>query len=884
MLRNLLGSGSKTAEMQAILQQMQDTVARYEKLTEGAERSADRLARLGEPIQKATGDVDALLARLSDIERRFEGMVQLSKLLESLEDRTSHLTQHQEKAESHITSALQDAERVRTIFEDLSHKVDLATELKERLTSFMDVERPFQELRELADSLRGQVEATSETLARSREQQDRHLDAQKLTNSKMEALDRRRDELGRDLQDKERRVAAVEQAMHGLDGVQETVANVRRDMDTLKSLGDFVGQKIAALEAQREAVEAAQARADQLDRAMRQIDAGVRQQHENEATLGALQDQVATLRSLHEAVVERSAEMADLQRATDGQAQSIREDLTLARDEMKNAVERFEFETRGLESVSQRVADVRAALSDFETRFKTLTESGHSIEELKSQAQTMTGQLKLIADELGRAGQDSKQLQSLRRELDEAQAASRELSAQVARLDEARPALDAALRDVEQLGRSHAMVKDALENTERAQAEITRSRESHAETRSWLSSVDASLDELKERVTELRKVTPTIELVQKQARDVSESLSAIESRREFLEELRRRMADLGALGSNLDERGRQLQSRMEAAEQNFVGLIKRADEAERTNQAVSEMAASLQQAQARADEIGKMIETIEARSESVEGIAEQSRLLQQELDQRQHALKDAAKDLQRASALRQEAAASAQQLEETAKRLAGALNAADQRVARVGALSNQLEDRASNLQFVEKRLGQFEERLAKWDLVDQDVARSLEQITARQSTVEALRADLERMFATAEKTAEDVRVITSAHREIAESRGLLDDVRDRLREVRDTASTLDEREREMARAEQRLSRTQALLTDVRSSLKALLEQRVVVDQAMERAGSLQFLLKQAEAMIDVLREERKLTARVQAAGAGEWGEADDDDEELRRAA
>ena len=149
MLKNLLGGGSKSAEMQAILQQMQEAIARYEKLATGADRTADRFARLGEPIEKATGEVDALVTRLSDLERRFEGMVQLSKLLESLDDRAAKLTHDQQKAETQIASALGDAERVRSIFEDLSHKVDLATELRERLTSFMEVEKPFQELRDL---------------------------------------------------------------------------------------------------------------------------------------------------------------------------------------------------------------------------------------------------------------------------------------------------------------------------------------------------------------------------------------------------------------------------------------------------------------------------------------------------------------------------------------------------------------------------------------------------------------------------------------------------------------------------------------------------------------------------------------------------------------
>ena len=55
---------------------------------------------------------------------------------------------------------------------------------------------------------------------------------------------------------------------------------------------------------------------------------------------------------------------------------------------------------------------------------------------------------------------------------------------------------------------------------------------------------------------------------------------------------------------------------------------------------------------------------------------------------------------------------------------------------------------------------------------------------------------------------------------------------------------------------------------------------MVVDQATERAGSLQFLLERSEAMIDVLREERKLTARVRSAGAVAWDEGGDDKEDL----
>src|SRR6202008_207416 len=97
-------------------------------------------------------------------------------------------------------------------------------------------------------------------------------------------------------------------------------------------------------------------------------------------------------------------------------------------------------------------------------------------------------------------------------------------------------------------------------------------------------------------------------------------------------------------------------------------------------------------------------------------------------------------------------------------------------------------------------------------------------------------ADLERMFVMAEKTASDVRSITSAHRDVAEGRALLDRVLGQLREVRDTTEALDERRRQMGQAEARLARADALLIDVRSSLEVLQAQKVIVDHALEKAG------------------------------------------------
>ncbi len=889
LLKNLLGNGSKdrelAEEMRALLHEMQQERGRYEALIESVRASADRLQELGGPIAKAGSDVDAVAARLGDLEQRFVAIAQLSTQFQTLDERAEGLEHNRQRAETEIAESLDDVQRIRSAFEELRNKVDAALGLKDQLEAFLEIDKPFQQLRGEAEALRGHVDGTGEHLARLREQQDRLVDAHKLAMSKMEALDRRRDDLGRSLQDKERRVASVDQAVRGMDGIQHTVDDVKREIGTLKALGDSVVQKTAALEAQRETVERALAQAGHLDRAMRQIDAGVRQQQENEKALSTLQDQVAALRLLHEAVLERSNEISQLQRETDEQTRATRQDLGAVSDEMKKTVERFDFESRGMESVSQRVADLRSSLSDCENRFKGLSEPSLAVGELTSKTQALASHLQTLSDDVGQVDQDMGRFQAIRRNLDETGRTARDVGVQLAQIEEARPIVEATLRDLEQLSGAHAMVKDALEQAQLSHGEIARVRESQSETRVWLAGVEQSVGELREQVGDLHKMAPTIAVVQEQAQRLKESMTAIESRRAFVEDLHQGMADLGALSGKLDERGRQLQTRMEAAEQRFVGLAAHAEEAERLSMTVATVSSNLHEAERKTDEIGKTMAAIGARCESVEELAERTRGLRAELEQRQHAVTEATKDLQRASTSRKEAAASAQQLDELAKRLATALSAAERRVARVGELSTQLEDRAANLRSVEKRLGQFEERLAKWDPVEKEVARSLEQIAARQGTVEALQADLDRMFVMAEKTATDVREITSAHQEIEQSRRLLEDVMGRLREVRDTANGLDERKRQMAKAEERLARADALLVDVRASLEALQGEKAIVDQAVEKAGSLQFLLKQAEATIEGLREEREMTARVRAALA--VGRQDDDadpDEDLVKAA
>jgi chromosome segregation ATPase len=844
---------------------MQEERVRYEKLVESSRDSIDQLKQLKTPIETAASGVEATTARLDGIEQRLVSAEKLPWLFETLEERAEELKQTQEETSSKVSSSLEEAQQIHSNLESFAKKVDGAADLKMELEKFLEIDMPFRRLQEEAKSVRGQVEGTGEQIARLHEQQERLTDMHKLGTAKMEALDRRREELGRDMQDKERRISDVDQALNRIDGVRETVDEITREIGTLKALGDSVTQKTAELGARSEVMNQALTRADSLNQAMSKIDVGMQQQKDNEKILNSLQEQVITLRTLHDTVMERSDEVTALQRESEEETQRTRQDLAGLREEMKNTVNRFDFESRGLESVSQRVVDLRSDLMEFESRFEDLTKASQTVAELDTATLKTAERLTAISNDVERIDEEAAKLESIRRDLGQTGKKADELGVQVAKMVEHQPAVAATLRDFEQLRSSHAMVKDALEQNQLAHAEITRVRENLSETRSWLQGVEESLGVLREQVSELGGMMPTVESVQNKAELVSASMAEIESRETSVEALKVSLSELEALSGNLDKRGKTLLTQMHSAEQQFDSLASQAEEAERMARTIAEVSSDLGKSTQRADEVSKTMAEIETRCESVDELADRTRTLRGEIDQRQHALEEASADLERASELRQQAAASAQELDELAKQLAKSLSSADRRAGKVSEMSTELEVRVKNLESVEERLGAFEERLARWEHADQEITRTLEQISARQNTIESLKADMERMSVTAENTAANVRAITSAHRDAEEGRKLLEDVMGRLIDIRKTAGAIDDRKRQLTRAEERLARADALLVDINSGLSTLQAQKVIVDQAVERAGSLKFLLKQAEGMIEGLRDERRMTADVHAA-------------------
>ena len=114
--------------------------------------------------------------------------------------------------------------------------------------------------------------------------------------------------------------------------------------------------------------------------------------------------------------------------------------------------------------MSERVADLRSSLADFEQRYKGLSEARQAVIELKGQTQAAASQLRPLAEEVGHVEREIVQLRAIRRDLDASGAVARDLGTRVARIEEVRPLVEVALKDIEHLGGAHALVNRRRES------------------------------------------------------------------------------------------------------------------------------------------------------------------------------------------------------------------------------------------------------------------------------------------------------------------------------------------------------------------------------------------------------------------------------------
>src|SRR6266851_294622 len=800
------------AELRSILAQMQRERVAFEGLTTGARDSTQQLAQLTQPIAEAQKVVAELQGRVKSLER-------LVPVLATLDEQTEGVSRTQRRTETQVEHTAAEVKNLRTEIEQLQATFDAALAREGDLASLLESAGGLKSLRADADTLTGQVRDLSTTFDRARQRQDELKRAGEAAAARLHAFEERQQQVHGGIATAQTRVTGLEQAFAHLGQAAADAADTKRQLGTLKSLADYVTQKVAVLEQQREVVDRTIGQATQLDDVLRDIDAKIQKHEASAEHLGALETRVTELQTLHGDLLARSREV------------STRHDQIARADQ-----------------------DLRGALTDMETRCRTLDESTRTIGDVRSQADGLATQLGGISETVGQLETQAERLGAVQADAQQLAGTVEHMTQRVARLEKAQPSVEAALRDFASLKGTHEEVKDALERMQLAEGEIARVREAQAGTKTWLGDVTESVTALRGELAAVEDMKPTVESVRNDADRLSQAMAQIESRRQLVDQLNTRLSDLTAAAAQLDERTGGLVARMDTTDQQFQAVTAHATEAARIEKLIPTVIGTVERAERRMIQMDTAVAALEGRAQNLEALAEQTRALGQELQLRQAALDSATEHLERASQLRAEAASIAQQLEERAGQLNGALTGATDRTASLTITLDDLESRAGNLRFVQKRMAQFEERLAKWHATEEQLMRALEQTAQRQATVDALQADLYRLFEVAERTVDHVRSISGAKEQVTETRAMLENVLELVGHAHDAANGLDHRQRQIEQAEERLARVEALLAHIASSAETLHGQKAFLDEVIEKAGTLEFYSKQAEGLIGMLRQ------------------------------
>ncbi len=834
------------AELRSILAQMQRERVAFEGLTTAARDSAQNLTQLAQPITEAQKVVSELQGRVKALER-------LVPVLATLDEQTEAVSRVQRRTETQLTHTSDEAKQLRGEIDDLHGTLQQALALKNDLAGFLELGGGFKALRMDADKLTAELRELTQGFDRVRERQEELRRGGEAVATRLGTFEERQQQAQGGVAATESRVTALVQSLKDLAQSAAEAAQTKRQLGTLRALADGVTQKVAALEQQREVVERTSAQVAQLHDVMREVDGKIRRHEESAKSLGDLETKVAELKALHAEVLASADEIGAHHAETKRADEELRGRLAALRDEVQRAVKRFELENQGLDAAAQRVVDMRGGLTEMELRFRSLEEASKGIGDVRARADGLAAQLSGVAESVGQLETQAERVRVVEAGTARLGETVEDMTQRVARIEKAQPGVQAVIQDLASLKGTHEAVKGAIEQVQVAEAEIARVREGQAATKAWLASATDSVKALRGELGAVEELRPTVEHVRGEAERLSQSLTQIEARRQLVDDLNARLTEVSSLGAQLEERSRGLLARMEGADEQFRTVAAHAEEAARIEKLVPATVAGVERSERRVAEVEAVVGSLEARAHNLDGVAERTRALAQELELRQGALDQATEHLERVSQLREQAAAAAQELEERTGQLTGGLATAGGRLTELTGTLDELDSRAGGLRFAQKRMAQFEERLAKY-AVEAQLTRALEQVPRRQATLDALQADIHRLFEVAEKTVDDVRSIAAAKEEVANTRAMLDNVLSLVTHVHDAANGLEHRKRQVQQAEERLGRVEAVLTDIQSSLEAVHGQKALMDQVTEQAGALAFNTKQAEAVIATLRE------------------------------
>ena len=807
-------------------------------------------------------DLWKLKEELSRIEGRTLDLGQLEGRVAGIAQQADVVAENQRKALDVIQSASKEMKDLDSNVSDLREGVQSVSVARQEIAELSGPKGALSKLRTQVEEARAQFLDYSQDVARIQEDQADTRSSQEALLSRYKEIRTRMDALDQGVEYATSRVASVENTMQDLTKAEELAGRTERQLNALRGLSDHVSQKTAALERQREGIDRTEAQARALTNLHWELESKLKEARAQVKEVKKVNVSVEVLRDLNAKVTEQFTELRAGQANIRREDEELRSTLAGLREEVRRSTQSFELGRASLEAIDQRIVDLRTGVTEFENRFRALDDASQRVSEATRRGDHLSARLTSLSSQLDQLSEQVELVTAMRDGMSRAEASAVEAANRLERIEARQSEVQDAIRDLTTLRGSREEVVNAMERLRATRAEIERMQAGQLETGAWLATAQESIRELRQRITQLDDLTANLDHMRQNADRVLAAASHLEAREPSLTELDNRMSELREIGTQLDERTSNLLASLADADRRFEAVSVQAEAADKVRAVIEDVTVAVRKAEGHMEELGEGVDAAVERSEYITSLSERVDRVAADIAQRQQALDKATEHLDRVATLRQETATDLQALEDQLRSVTEHLVAAEEQSEKVGMRAERLEARAGNLRFAEKRITQFEEKLADLDKVEQELGRSIETLAARQGSIDQVREEVQGLFARAERTLEDVRAISAATDEVQTASENLEVVRAKAEEMTEVLASIDERQRQIENAEGRLARADGLLMDIRAGLESLRSQKAVVDQVIVTSGQLTYEAKEAERLLVALRQERDLTQGI----------------------
>ena len=628
-----------SAEMKGLLEDMRRERGAFEVAlarAADAEKDAKALADSVAQAQKAAEQLGGQLAAVEGVAER----------VRSVQSELDALSAGGREARDQVDETGRLVREFRSDFDLLRSQMQEVTGLRAEVVEIIGLAAP---ARQLETRVRGAEARLDEAAGRRDEISKSVADAA----SRLAEVQGRFDRIAAGVEGMTARAEAFAQTAAELKQLTTDAPNLKRELGTLRAMAEFVSQKVAALEGQRDAVERATRRAEGLTELMAQVDRQYAEQQTNAKFLGQLEERVHGLKQMHASLLEQTEQIRRRQLEIETLDRAQRESFERARAEVQDALSGFAFERDGLAAMHQRVEELRSAAESVQQRLPTLDTATAGLAEAEAAAERLGARVAALREEVAQTEAAAAALGPLREEIGRVESEAREM---LRRVESAKQPTTAALDETE---RRVAELNEAVDGLERRAVQVEGYRAGLAEMAREINARQSALDRalaqldkavgLRAESAELAgRLESETEALRSRLTEAGEATTRAEGQLAEFEERARRLPEVGA--------------RLAALERRFRDVLDAGDKVDRLQSLLEQRVAAMN---AIRDDLARMFGTADATAEKVRSVAG----LQKEIEQRRQAMEEMAGKLRQLDKYTEQLEAREQQFREAERQL-----------------------------------------------------------------------------------------------------------------------------------------------------------------------------------------------------------------------